>query len=117
PNEKQSLNRDEFINTITDILDEIQNNLFTRAQAFKEENTYIIDKKEDFYELYEKGNGNMTGGFVMAHWCGKDACESKIKEELSVTIRCIPFDNPEEAGKCIYCNNASSKRVLFSKAY
>jgi prolyl-tRNA synthetase len=117
PNEKQSLNRDEFVNNITDMLDEIQETLFKKALAFQKDNTYSINDKTAFYELFKKGQGNENGGFVMAHWCGLDKCESKIKEDLSVTIRCIPFDSSDEAGKCISCDNPSSKRVLFAKAY
>jgi len=117
PNDKQSLNRDEFVGKITDMLDEIQDTLFKRALAFQNENTYTIDEKKEFYNLYNKGKGDKNGGFVMAHWCGSDKCESKIKEDLSVTIRCIPFDNPDEAGKCICCDDPSPKRVLFAKAY
>jgi prolyl-tRNA synthetase len=57
------------------------------------------------------------GGFTLSHWCGEEKCETKIKEDLKVTIRCIPFDNETETGKCIYCGGASSRRVIFSKAY
>ncbi len=53
----------------------------------------------------------------MAHWCESRECEAKIKEDLSVTIRCIPFDSREEQGKCICCGGESAKRVLFAKAY
>ena len=114
---KQSMNREEFIHQITDILDNIQDNLFNRAVNYQKEHTFEIDDKKAFYKLYKNTKGYHNGAFVMAHWCGSEKCEEKIKKELSVTIRCIPFDSPIEDGKCISCDNASSRRVLFAKAY
>jgi len=115
--EKKPMDRDDFINTITDILDNIQDTLFQRALDFRKKNTFSIDSREKFYTLYKKAKGYDNGAFVNAHWCGSGKCEEKIKKDLSVTIRCIPFDNPEEKGSCICCGNDSSKRVLFAKAY
>jgi prolyl-tRNA synthetase len=115
--EKKGISRDDFINTIADILDDIQNNLFRRAQSFREENTLSIDEKGKFYDLYKKAKGYNNGVFVMAHWCGSGECEEKIKQDLSVTIRCIPFDSPDETGTCICCGAKSDRRVLFAKAY
>jgi prolyl-tRNA synthetase len=115
--EKKGINREAFINTIADILDDIQETLFQRAKAFREANTFSIDEKAQFCDLYKKANGYNNGAFVLAHWCGSGQCEEKIKQDLSVTIRCIPFDSPDEAGSCIYCGAKSDRRVLFAKAY
>jgi prolyl-tRNA synthetase len=116
-NEKKPMDRDEFINGIAPLLDNIQDTLFQRALQFREDHTLSIDSKKAFYKLFTKAKGYENGAFVYSHWCGSKACEEKIKKELSVTIRCIPFDSPEEAGSCICCGNDSSKRVLFAKAY
>nr|WP_320190373.1 proline--tRNA ligase [uncultured Desulfobacter sp.] len=115
--EKKGINREDFINTISDILDDIQKTLFQRAQAFREANTFFIDEKDKFYDLYKKAKGYNNGAFVLAHWCGSGQCEEKIKQDLSVTIRCIPFDSPDEEGTCICCGAKSERRVLFAKAY
>lgn len=115
--EKKGINREAFINTIADILDDIQETLFQRAKAFREANTFSIDEKAQFCDLYKKANGYNNGAFVLGHWCGSGQCEEKIKQDLSVTIRCIPFDSPDEAGSCIYCGAKSDRRVLFAKAY
>ncbi|MCK5837725.1 MAG: proline--tRNA ligase, partial [Desulfobacula sp.] len=115
--QKSSMDREEFIHQITDILDNIQDTLFNRAQARRKENTVEMEDKKTFYKLFKKAKGYHNGAFVMAHWCGSDACEETIKKDLSVTIRCIPFDSPTEEGKCICCDQPSSRRVLFAKAY
>ncbi|WDP90706.1 MAG: proline--tRNA ligase [Desulfobacter sp.] len=114
---KEGMDRDAFVDGITDILDDIQDTLFQRALKNREENTFTIDDKDEFYALYKKAKGYNNGAFVMAHWCGSGDCEEKIKKDLSVTIRCIPFDSPEEEGTCICCGEKSNKRVLFAKAY
>ncbi len=117
PKEKESVKREEFINKIVDILDDIHNNLYNRAVEFREKNTHEIDDKKQFYDFYTPKNEGIHGGFVNAHWCGSSKCEEKIKKDISVTIRCIPFSSSTEQGKCICCDSPSSRRVLFAKAY
>ncbi len=118
PRDKVGLKREELINTIDQMLDEIQDTLFNRALAFRKANTVEIDDPETFKAYFKSPGENVIhGGFAMAHWCGSAECESKIKEDLSVTIRCIPFDSKTEQGNCVCCGNASGRRVLFSKAY
>ena len=57
------------------------------------------------------------GGFAHAHWCGSGKCEESIKDDLKVTIRCIPRDAKEEEGQCVVCGQPSRKRVLWAKSY
>lgn len=118
--DKKSLNRDEFVSGITTILDEIQQNLFDRALAYREENTRPVDSKDDFYAYFTPKNADkpeIHGGFAMAHWCGSEDCENTIKTDLSVTIRCIPLSAPQEEGACVCCGKPSSRRVVFAKSY
>jgi prolyl-tRNA synthetase len=118
--DKQSVQRDQFAGQITTLLDDIQNALFERALTFRKNNTIIIDEPKDFYNFFTPKNQEkpeIHGGFALSHWCGSGVCESKIKDDLSVTIRCIPFDSETEAGKCVCCGKDSDKRVIFAKAY
>lgn len=120
PQEKESFKRDRFIREITNILDEIQKTLFERALSLRKEHTEVIDSQKNFYKFFTPKNQEkpeIHGGFALSHWCGSDECESKIKEDLSVTIRCLPFDRDAEKGKCICCNRPSNGRVVFAKAY
>ncbi len=105
---------------ITGILDDIQRTIYQRARKYRDENIVRIDSKEAFYDYFKqkgKDESGFQGGFVLAHWNGDPAVEEKIKNDLKVTIRCIPFDEPEEEGKCIITGEPSRKRVLFGKAY
>jgi len=120
PRDKQSLQIDNFIEELPQILSEIQHNIYQKAKEFREKNTKNIDNKEEFYKFFtpqNKENPEIHGGFVLAPWCGNAECEEKIKDELKVTIRIIPWGAKNESGKCIYCGKPSRKRVIFAKAY
>ena len=121
--EKVSMGRDRFAAEVGAILDDIQQSLYRRALAFQEANTRRIDDRDDFYAFFTPRNNErpeIHGGFALAHWCGEGACEARIKEDLGVTIRCLPFDTQRfglEPGACICCGRPSPRRVIFAKAY
>jgi prolyl-tRNA synthetase len=108
---KEVMPRENIAEKIVSLLDDIQKSLFDRALKFREDNTFIIDTWEEFTERIEKG------GFILAHWDGTAETEEKIKEETKATIRCIPLNSVEEAGKCVFSGRPSAKRVLFARAY
>jgi prolyl-tRNA synthetase len=111
--EKYGQPRAEFVAAIADVLADMQKNLFDRALAFRTENTRTIDSWGEFVEFF-KGRG----GFALAHWDGTEETEKKINDELSVTIRCIPFDYEQSgAGTCIISGRPSKGRVVFAKSY
>ena len=97
---------------IVNLLNNIQENIYSKALKFREENTYSVDTYDEFKDIIEN-----KGGFVLAHWDGSAETEQKIKNETKATIRCIPLDAQEEEGKCIYTGKPSNKRALFAKAY
>jgi len=118
--EKVSLKREQFVKELPDILDDIQNNLFARASEFRNDHTVRIDDKKAFYKYFTPKNAEKSeihGGFALSHWCGSGDCEARVKEDLSVTIRCIPLDAETENGACAYCGKPSRQRVLWAKAY
>ena len=110
--EKEVKSQDGIENYIDDLLNQIQDNIYNKALKFREENTHKVDSYEEFKDIIEN-----KGGFVLAHWDGTVETEQKIKNETKATIRCIPFDSPEEDGKCILTGKPSKKRALFAKAY
>jgi prolyl-tRNA synthetase len=91
-------------------LDAIQANLFQQALRFREQNTF---RPKSYAELVEA----VSNGFAIAPWCGSPACEAKVKDETKATTRNIPFEQPEHAGPCIVCGQASSYEVIFARAY
>jgi prolyl-tRNA synthetase len=97
---------------IAGLLDDIQKNIYFKAAEFRKANTFNVDNWDDFVNILDN-----QGGFIMAHWDGTAETEEKIKEETKATIRCIPFDSPDEDGKCIYSGKPSKRRVLFARSY
>jgi prolyl-tRNA synthetase len=97
---------------IQNLLDEIQENLLKRAKDFRFENTTSVDSFEEFKLVLSD-----KGGFISAHWDGTTETEEKIKELTKATIRCIPLNQEEEEGTCVFSGKPSVQRVLFAKAY
>jgi prolyl-tRNA synthetase len=109
---KETVSMEGITNTIASSLNDIQASIFSRAREFRDEHITRVDTWEEFLSALES-----KPGFISAHWDGTEETEAKIKEETKATIRCIPFDNPQEDGVCVYSGNPSSERVLFAKAY
>ena len=109
---KETIPIDKVYEHIPKLLDEIQTNIYNKALKFRIENTFYIDSWDEFLKVLDN-----PGGFIMAHWDGTAETEEKIKEESKATIRCIPFDSPEESGKCVYSGKPSGRRVLFARSY
>jgi prolyl-tRNA synthetase len=118
--DKISIPADQFVTEITNLLDEIQDNLYARAETFRKDHTVIIEDKDSFYNYFTPQNlakPEIHGGFAVSTWCGEQDCELKIKEDLAVTIRCIPFEQERQPGTCICCNRPGTCQVVFAKAY
>ena len=97
---------------VEDLLNEIQQNIYSKAADFRTKNTTKVETYDEFKEVL-----NNKGGFILAHWDGTAETEQKIKDETKATIRCIPFEGEKEEGTCIYSGKPSTQRVLFALAY
>ena len=100
------------VSYISDLLEQIQSDLFNRALEYRDTHITEVNSFEEFKEVLE----NKTG-FISAHWDGTAATEEKIKDLTKATIRCIPLNRVEQEGKCIFSGGKSAGRVLFAKAY
>jgi len=110
--EKSTEKLENIDQVVEDLLDAIQKNIYDKAFKFRTENTTKVDSYDEFKELL-----NTKGGFFLAHWDGTTETEIKIKEETKATIRCIPFDAPDEEGVCMVTGKPSHRRVIFALAY
>jgi prolyl-tRNA synthetase len=97
---------------IEQLLEEIQQNLFDKAKAYRDAHITRVETWDEFVQTLDEKTG-----FIAAHWDGTTETEEKIKELSKATIRCIPLDNPLETGKCILTGAPSTQRVLFARAY
>jgi len=110
--EKQAVPVDGLAQYINNLLEDIQQNLYDRALAFRNESIRTANTWDEFVQLLDE-----KGGFVSAHWDGTAETEEAIKEITKATIRCIPLNNPKEEGRCIHSGQPSQQRVLFARAY
>ncbi|WP_426064633.1 proline--tRNA ligase [Flavobacterium sp. DSP2-3-1] len=109
---KEVVSKDGITNYISDLLEQIQKELFEKALNYRNTHITEVNSFEEFKEVLDT-----KGGFVSAHWDGTAATEEKIKDLTKATIRCIPLDRVEETGSCVFTGESSIGRVLFAKAY
>jgi prolyl-tRNA synthetase len=109
---KETISRDNVVEYVKSLMDDIQKNIYRKALEFRENNTFRADTWEEFVDIIEN-----KGGFVLAHWDGTAETEEKIKDITKATIRALPLDSTEENGKCILSGKPSRRRVLFARAY
>jgi prolyl-tRNA synthetase len=109
---KESVSLDGLANTIKLLLDDIQENIYQKAKAYRDAHITKADTWDEFVKLLDE-----KGGFISAHWDGTAETEEKIKELTKATIRCIPLNNPKEPGKDILTGMPSAERVFFARAY
>ncbi len=115
--DKQGVPRQEIVTNIADVLDDMQSNLYQRALTFRQEHTREIRSLDDFRSFFTpRGEKDIHGGFAMCHWTETDATQ-KILNELKVTIRCVPLEQKESAGTCVFTGKPSQGQAVFAKAY
>ena len=110
---KETVSIDSVVESIPALLDDIQKNIYTKAEAFRESRVEKCDSWDEFKEKIG------TGKFLLCHWDGTPETEQAIKDATKATIRCIPVDSfvCEESGRDIYSGKPSERRVVFAIAY
>jgi prolyl-tRNA synthetase len=98
--------------TVSNLLQEIQKNMYQMAKEFKESNSHIANSLEELTQIVTNKRG-----FVLAGWCGDAECEKKVKEESGATSRNIPFDPPQQFKECVVCGKPAAHSVWFAKSY
>lgn len=111
--EKLSVSLDEIETEVPKLLEQIQRDMFERAKAHRDSHIWDAHDYEELKDIAEN-----KPGFIRGMWCGEQACEDRIKEELAVTSRCLPFNDQEQiAGTCVCCGKPAHKLVYWGKAY
>lgn len=108
---KETVSLDGIVDYVANLLEYIQNNIYTKARNFRDSHIFEANSYDEFKELIEKG------GFVLAHWDGTTETEERVKEETKATIRCIPLDGDTTPGTCIFTGKPSERRVIFARNY
>jgi prolyl-tRNA synthetase len=95
---------------VSEMLDTVQQALFDRALAFRQENTVDAANYDELREA-------VSDHFVWAYWCGDPQDEARLKEDTSATCRCIPLDQDGEPGVCAICGKPAQEKAIFARAY
>ncbi|MCE3268150.1 MAG: proline--tRNA ligase [Burkholderiales bacterium] len=111
-NEKQNFTCEEFVKQVIPLLDEIQQNLFNRALDYQIKNSQEVSTLAEFTAAF---SGTKTG-FVACYASNENTIEELIKP-LQVTARCIPVDQNEQNGRCIFTGKTVTKKMIFAKSY
>jgi prolyl-tRNA synthetase len=118
-NEKQSMPRAAFIEGLPALLDDMQQNLLERARQFRASRTREFDSKDELYSYFGADQGEATAnqtGFALTHWSGDPSIEAQLKQDLGVTLRCIPLE-ASAPGRCPFTGQPSKQRVVWARAY
>ena len=110
--EKIQVAFDELETKMGEILEQMQSDMLERARVHRDEHTYVAANYEEMKDIAEN-----KPGFIKAMWCEDVACEEKIKEDLAVTSRCMPFKQEKLSGTCVCCGKPATKMVYWGKAY
>lgn len=95
---------------LTALLEEIQQAIYDRALTFRAERTADVATYEDLKQQVERG-------FARCYWAGTTDDEKRIQDETRATIRCIPLDQPDHTGRCVYTGKETTRQVIFARAY
>ncbi len=102
----------EVADRVAALMDIIQKDMLEKAREHRDEHTYSAVNYDEFTEIF-----NSKSGFVKAMWCGNQECEDKIKEDLAVTSRCMPFAQENLSDVCVCCGKPAQKMVYWGRAY
>ena len=102
----------EVSEKVRETLERMQTEMLERARAHRDSHTYEARSFDEFEKIF-----NEKSGFVKAMWCGDRACEDQIKEKLSVTSRCMPFEQEQLSDTCVCCGKPAQKMVYWGRAY
>ncbi|ABQ90165.1 proline--tRNA ligase [Roseiflexus sp. RS-1] len=107
---KSFVPQDGLTDRLTALLEEIQQALYRRALTFREDHTADVATYDELKQQVERG-------FARCYWAGTTEDEKRIQEETRATIRCIPLDQPQQAGRCVYTGKETTQQVIFARAY
>ncbi len=118
--EKTSYKREAFLSKVVNVLEDMQQNLLSKARKFNADHTFQIDSKEEIYNFFKEDKPDDTfthGGFVECFWAGNPAIEDELKKDLKITIRCIPLEKSETEGTCPFTGTKTKSKAIIARSY
>ncbi len=109
--EKFTLGLDTIDSEMPALLQNIHDNMYEKASAFMNSHIKVVQNTEELKTAVDGGN------FALGMWCGCRECEDKIKADMQVTTRNMPFDQTPVGDKCVVCGKPAKKKIYFGRAY
>lgn len=109
---KEDISLEGIADTVENLLDDIQKNLYNKAKKYRDERTYHANNMDEFVDIIENKRG-----FAKVMWKDNAENEAKIKELTGATIRVIPFAQENLGENCFYSGEKADHMVIFAKAY
>lgn len=119
PRDKSTVDREPFVADLPKLLHHMQEQLYQRALDLRRQHTRSIERLDDFRQFFTPANEEspeIHGGLALCHW-SEDPATDQILQDLKVTVRCVPLEQPDEPGVCIFTGKPSRRRAVFAKAY
>lgn len=112
--EKVQVPVDEAVMKVNELLINIQNDMYNKALERRNSMVYNADTYEEISDIAKN-----KPGFIYTNWCGNVLCENKIKDDLGLKSRCIPFEEAEPTGnkKCVCCGKEATTKIYWAKQY
>ncbi len=112
--EKMQVPVDEAVMKVNELLINIQNDMYDKALKRRNSMIYNADTYEEMTSIAKN-----KPGFIYTNWCGDESCETKIKDDLGLKSRCIPFEKAEPTGnkKCVCCGKDATTKIYWAKQY
>lgn len=112
--EKVQVPVNEAVMKVNELLINIQNDMYNKALERRNSMIYNADTYEEMSDIAKN-----KPGFIYTNWCGNESCENKIKDDLGLKSRCIPFEEAEPTGnkKCVCCGKEATTKIYWAKQY
>ena len=109
--EKIQVKIEDVLMEVSNLLVDIQRNLYDRALKRRDSMIYEAHNYEEFTDI-----ANNKSGFIKTNWCGDVACENKIKDDFGIKSRCL-IEDEEVNGPCVCCGIEARYRIYFGRQY
>lgn len=107
---------DVFVGAAPEHLEAIQKKLYADALSLRDGRIETGITDFDGFKKYFATEDSSKLGFVRAKWCGDKESEEMLKD-LSVSIRCLPYDQDGIKGKCVITGRPATTEAIFAKSY
>ncbi len=112
--ETHVVDADRVVEAVDEHLETVYGTLYDAAADVLEENVREAGSREEIL-----GTIGRYGGYVRVGWCGDEACETAVKDEVAADIVLLPLDEDAEPvdDACAICGDSAVETAYFARSY